>query len=359
MSTPTLYKVLVDGRSCHGGRLVWSLPTRNDDGTWTPGAWHEVDGDLALCRNGLHLTDHPAMWWLDGAVAFEVEAEGVVGNPNNTNDRKVVAKRVRLLRPVDPSGFLDAEETARLKEEIRDAKAKAERDAATIVDKARARASAIFSEAHDRAAERQRQKERAETARIIALTPAQRQKEVASGKIDTSAVLDMAKLAYANCRASRAKITKSVWTVLKLAVDTGMRFSVSDVTDAIHPRDVDIGHDALENLYASATEANHDSACASIESYLGRKPWVWGGKRLARGSKLTWEGMGVEVTSFDDDKDVLRACAYKHVRREREIGGRKWVDHDKELTRRFTIAREAFIAARKAAKKPAAKGAAR
>lgn len=33
------FKVLDEnGCSCHGGDAEWSLPTQNDDGTWTPGA---------------------------------------------------------------------------------------------------------------------------------------------------------------------------------------------------------------------------------------------------------------------------------------------------------------------------------
>ena len=34
------YKVLdKHGRSCHGGEAEWSLPQRNEDGSWTPGEW--------------------------------------------------------------------------------------------------------------------------------------------------------------------------------------------------------------------------------------------------------------------------------------------------------------------------------
>ena len=45
------YKALDEmGRSCYGGYATWSLPTRNADGTWTPGDWMpEVGGILRLC----------------------------------------------------------------------------------------------------------------------------------------------------------------------------------------------------------------------------------------------------------------------------------------------------------------------
>jgi hypothetical protein len=36
----TLYKTLdANGRSCNGGSSQWSLPTQNDDGTWTAGEY--------------------------------------------------------------------------------------------------------------------------------------------------------------------------------------------------------------------------------------------------------------------------------------------------------------------------------
>src|SRR5690348_10891625 len=92
-SASALYKILVDGKSCHGGSMKWSLP----DGD-APGEWHEVPGALAPCSRGLHLTDAPAWWWKNGAAAFLVEAEGVEGECSDATDHKVVARRVRLLR---------------------------------------------------------------------------------------------------------------------------------------------------------------------------------------------------------------------------------------------------------------------
>ena len=69
------YKVLDErGRSCHGGSAVWSLPTRNADGTWTPGDWMpEVGGILRLCLTGYHVaTIDQLLDWL-GPRIFEVE----------------------------------------------------------------------------------------------------------------------------------------------------------------------------------------------------------------------------------------------------------------------------------------------
>lgn len=85
------YKVLVDGKSCHGGTLTWSLPV---DGN--PGEWHNVDGKITLCENGLHVTTNPTHWWKDGCTVYEVEIDGEIGGRNDEKCKLVVPK-VRLL----------------------------------------------------------------------------------------------------------------------------------------------------------------------------------------------------------------------------------------------------------------------
>jgi len=91
-----LYKTLSpDGRSLHGGDLQWSLPK---DGR--PGEWHEAKGELRKCRVGIHLTDDPARWWMPECRVFEVEADGIVGNCADDEDRKLVCRRARLIREV-------------------------------------------------------------------------------------------------------------------------------------------------------------------------------------------------------------------------------------------------------------------
>jgi hypothetical protein len=106
-TAPKLYKVLVNGASCHGGALKWSLPTQTATGKWRPGAWAEVVGDIVLCSNGLHLTDDPARWWVTGAECYEVEAEGVVGSCDADPNRKVAARRVRLVRALSDADLAD------------------------------------------------------------------------------------------------------------------------------------------------------------------------------------------------------------------------------------------------------------
>jgi hypothetical protein len=90
------YKVLDrNGRSCHGGDAEWSLPTQNDDGTWTPGEWMpEVEGELEPCRNGYHVaTLEQLPNWL-GERIFEVE----VGDEIVHADDKSVVRTCRLIR---------------------------------------------------------------------------------------------------------------------------------------------------------------------------------------------------------------------------------------------------------------------
>lgn len=89
----TLFKILVNGRSCHGGDFAWSLPKDR-----VHGDWHEVTGDVVQCQNGFHLTDWPPSWWTPGCTIYVVEAEGVVGDSATSGDRKCAAKKVRLLR---------------------------------------------------------------------------------------------------------------------------------------------------------------------------------------------------------------------------------------------------------------------
>jgi hypothetical protein len=94
----TYYKVLTAaGESCHGGTMQWSLPTRAEDGSWTPGEWHEVAGVIECCRRGLHLTDTPVNWWLEGARVFVAEYEGDVDTSPDADDDKIAVRRARLV----------------------------------------------------------------------------------------------------------------------------------------------------------------------------------------------------------------------------------------------------------------------
>lgn len=85
------YKVLVDGKSCHGGTFTWSLPTED-----MPGDWNSVEGAIKLCENGLHVTTNPNHWWKDGCTVYEVEIDGEIGGRDDAK-AKIVVPKVRLL----------------------------------------------------------------------------------------------------------------------------------------------------------------------------------------------------------------------------------------------------------------------
>lgn len=103
----TAYKILKNGRSCNGGSLKWSLPT---DGK--PGDWHEVEGKLERCHNGLHVTTAPERFapskpsQSKAMQCFEAEYNGDTIAESDWGE--IVARRVRLLKQVaweeiDPS----------------------------------------------------------------------------------------------------------------------------------------------------------------------------------------------------------------------------------------------------------------
>ena len=87
-----LYKILVNGKSCHGGNLQWSLPNGK------PGDWHEIQGTLNMCTNGIHLTDKPAKWFRWNCSMYEAEYEGEI--LWDKNESKQCARKVRLIKEV-------------------------------------------------------------------------------------------------------------------------------------------------------------------------------------------------------------------------------------------------------------------
>jgi hypothetical protein len=93
-----LFKVLRDGRSCHGGSLTWPLPSQNEDGSWTPGEWVEVSGPLSMCSNGLHLTTNPREWYVEAAQVYAAEYDGEIVRDDGSD--KVCVRRARLLSEV-------------------------------------------------------------------------------------------------------------------------------------------------------------------------------------------------------------------------------------------------------------------
>ena len=99
--TKKLYKILIEGKSCHGGNMIWSLPKNGK-----PGAWHEVKGDLKICEKGIHLTTKPFNWYKWGCTCYEAEAQDII----TWEKDKCVARKVRLIKEVKhPKWWADCE----------------------------------------------------------------------------------------------------------------------------------------------------------------------------------------------------------------------------------------------------------
>jgi hypothetical protein len=59
----TLYKALdADGKGPYSG-FKWPKPTKNKDGTWTPGEWVEANGPLEMCKQGCSLLRPESSSW--------------------------------------------------------------------------------------------------------------------------------------------------------------------------------------------------------------------------------------------------------------------------------------------------------
>jgi len=83
-----LFKILVDGKSCHGGSYEWK-----------PGRWTKrvKAADVACCRAGYHLTSDPLAWWKPKATLWLAEAEGRIDGDGGD---KAAFARVRLIEQI-------------------------------------------------------------------------------------------------------------------------------------------------------------------------------------------------------------------------------------------------------------------
>ena len=86
-----LYKVLVNGKSCHGGDYQWPMPSGNKPGKWTP----EID-NAEICKRGYHLTSEPYNWFKLGCDIFEAEGKDLRGEESSPH--KSCFASARLIR---------------------------------------------------------------------------------------------------------------------------------------------------------------------------------------------------------------------------------------------------------------------
>lgn len=299
MSAEVFYKVLTaEGHAPFVRGYEWSLPTKGADGAWTPGEWHEHEGDLTACYAGLHITREPEEWFTsDDYRVFVAEYEGrAVDLPT---EHKLVCRRVRLLREVD----------AEVVESVRARRAEAE--AKRVEERAREQAEAEANRAKWEAEREEREakwrKESAEAkakklaeARRVAKLDAEARAAAGVG----SKGLEMFRiLAAALPGDSWRTINDSRWQALRLCV-TWLDFDRDDIA-TIH-KDFRGGYWLhAEILYSHAVESKNTSACVSLEKFLGRKPFWFrthdGRSRLHVGARFYSDGKNFKVTSFRDD----------------------------------------------------------
>ena len=72
-------------RSCNGGSQQWKV-----------GRWYDIEGSLAMCKRGFHVTLAPAEW--AGTRRFIAE----VRNVSQEDEKKAVCAAVRLLKEISP-----------------------------------------------------------------------------------------------------------------------------------------------------------------------------------------------------------------------------------------------------------------
>jgi hypothetical protein len=88
------YKILVKGKSCHGGSANWGLPKDGRPGVWMP----PITGKLKACERGYHVVkDKDILEWLkEDCQIFEAEPKGEVSYADN----KGVCRSARLTKPL-------------------------------------------------------------------------------------------------------------------------------------------------------------------------------------------------------------------------------------------------------------------
>ena len=88
---PMLYKVLVDGKSCHGGSHEWKV-----------GVEYTYNGDLKMCERGFHLTTKPYdKWFKIGCDVYVAKTPKV----EEWRDDKALVRRVKLIRKLKRPAF--------------------------------------------------------------------------------------------------------------------------------------------------------------------------------------------------------------------------------------------------------------
>ena len=86
------YKILVQGKSCNGGKCDWFLPSKGKPGKWMP----PVGGYLEMCVKGYHIVkaEDILSWVTDNCQIYEVLPKGKV----TYGDTKGICRSARLVK---------------------------------------------------------------------------------------------------------------------------------------------------------------------------------------------------------------------------------------------------------------------
>lgn len=128
-----------------------------------------------------------------------------------------------------------------------------------------------------------------------------------------------------------------------VAIEAGFEFHIDDVRTMMSEFRGGYWF-SCEQWYANAVEVSNASAWKSLESFLGRTPFIWEDKRLCVGSHFAWLGKRVKVTSFNDDNGTIVACSYEAG----DFDNGRW---KKKVKKRYKISHEQLLKVRADIKK--------
>lgn len=90
-----------------------------------------------------------------------------------------------------------------------------------------------------------------------------------------------------------------------LAIQSNMKF---DLGDAKRLHEAGMFPHGIETAYTMGVEARNTSWCRSVESLIGRQPFLFDGRRLHVGASFPWRGLALKV--LDLNAESLKAAHY-------------------------------------------------
>ena len=145
-------------------------------------------------------------------------------------------------------------------------------------------------------------------------------------------------LNWKTCRFTSEKCKYATFLFWKIMICSGFKFDPNELVE-LGKWSEESCHNSYqepdERHYTIAVSDSNISFCLAYEKLKGRKPFIVKGidypsraglvvhmnkktqGRLTLGSRFSWKGFMVEVTSFKDGEGSLTACAYDEIKDER------------------------------------------